>query len=150
MPRPRKCRKIRGNFDVYYYKPKGVGLSKLGQVDLELDEIEAIRLVDLEGLSMEEAATSMKISKPTICRMVNSGRKKLADAICNGKAISIQDYYLTNSNMPNFDKTGPEGEGPKTGRQMGKCEGAKNADSSFRRRVDENRRGMRRGRRGRN
>ncbi|MFC1615540.1 DUF134 domain-containing protein [Patescibacteria group bacterium] len=125
MPRPRKCRKISGDFNVYYYKPKGVGVCDLQQVDLELDEVEAIRLVDLKGLSMEEAATSMKISKPTVCRVVNSGRKKLADAICNGKAISIQDYNLTNTNMPNFDGTGPQGEGSRTGRKMGKCEGAK-------------------------
>jgi uncharacterized protein len=151
MPRPRKCRKIRGNFDVYYYKPKGVGLSELEEVKLELDEIESIRLVDAEGLGMEQAATSMKISKPTICRMVNSGRKKLADAVCNGKAISIQNYYLINTKMPNFDGTGPDGEGPKTGRQMGKCEGAKQPASNARvKRGSGNRQGQERGRRGRN
>jgi predicted DNA-binding protein (UPF0251 family) len=150
MPRPRKCRKIRGDFDVFYYKPKGVGLSQLEQVDLELDEIEAIRLVDAEGLSMEEAAVSMKISKPTVCRVVNSARQKLADAVCNGKAISIQNYFLTNTNMPNNDGTGPEGKGPKTGRQMGKCEGAKPAGSGARgRRGAGNGRGPGLGRRGR-
>jgi uncharacterized protein len=138
MPRPRKCRRIRGDFDVYYYKPKGVRLSQLEQVDLEIDEIESTRLVDLEGLSMEEAAKSMKISKPTLCRIVNSARNKLADAICNGKAISIQNY-LTNNNMPNFDGTGPNGDGPKTGKQMGKCEGAKNTNPNCRRRAGEGR-----------
>lgn len=139
MPRPRKFRRIRGDFDVYYYKPKGIGLSDLEEVQLELDEIEAMRLVDLEGLNMDEAADSMKISKPTLCRVVNSGRKKLANAICNGKAISIQNYSLTNLNMPNFDGTGPDGEGPKTGRQMGKCEGAK--ENRGRRSVRGKRRG---------
>ncbi|MBU1152050.1 DUF134 domain-containing protein [Patescibacteria group bacterium] len=148
MPRPRKCRRIRGDFSVYYYKPKGVRLSELEQVNLELDEIEGIRLVDLEGLPMEEAAESMKISKPTLCRMVNSGRKKLADAICSGKAISIHNY-LTNSNMPNFDGTGPEGKGAKTGRQMGKCDGANNSLQELNRKVGGAGQRMRRVERGR-
>lgn len=147
MPRPRKCRKIRGNFDVYYYKPKGVGLSDLEEVQLELDEMEALRLVDFEEMNMDEAAKKMKISKPTICRLTNSGRKKLADAVCNGKAISIQNYFLTNNNMPNQDGKGPNGEGPKTGRQMGKCEGAKKEAGQGRGRGAGRGRGMGRGRR---
>lgn len=130
MPRPRKCRKIRGNFDVYYYKPKGVGLRDLEEVQLELDEMEALRLIDYKGMNMDEAAGEMKISRPTICRLANSGRQKLADAVCNGKAILIQNYFLTNNNMPNFDGKGPDGKGPKTGRQRGKCEGAKGAGAA--------------------
>jgi predicted DNA-binding protein (UPF0251 family) len=149
MVRPRKCRRVRGEFDVYYYKPKGVGLSELEEVQLDIDEIEALRLVDLKGLNMEEAAKSMKISKPTLCRIVNSGRQKTANAICNGKAISIQNYHITNNNMPNFDGTGPDGEGPKTGRRMGKCEGAKK-ERVTRRSAGRAQKGTGRGRRGRN
>lgn len=130
MPRPRKCRRVQGNFGVYYFKPRGIKLRELEEVALEIDEIESFRLVDLEGLSMEEAAASMKVSGPTLCRLVNAARGKVADAICNGKAISIQNYNLTNLNMPNFDGTGPDGQGPKTGRQMGKCEGAKKSGSA--------------------
>lgn len=150
MPRPRKCRQITGDFDVFYFKPKGIGLRDLEEVQLELDELEAIRLVDLEGLNMDKAAISMKISKPTLCRIVNSARNKLANAICNGKAISIQNYFLTNNNMPNFDGTGPDGKGPKTGRQMGKCDGAKqtgSAGAGARRGANNMRRGMGQGRR---
>lgn len=54
--------------------------------------------------------------------MANSGRHKIAKAIFKGQAIKIS---LINNNMPNFDGTGPEGKGPKTGRGYGKCEGAK-------------------------
>jgi len=81
-----------------------------------------MRLVDYKGMNMEDAANCMKVSKPTLCRMVNSGRAKAAQALCDGKAIQI---FLTNNNMPNFDGTGPEGKGPKTGRGYGKCEGSK-------------------------
>ena len=137
MSRPKKFRQIDGSFGVVYYKPRGVGLSDLEQVDLNLDEIEALRLVDFEGLNMEDAADRMRISKPTLCRLVNVCRCKLADAICNGKAISIVDadnfIYLTKNTMPNLDGTGPDGEGPKTGRQMGNCEGAKGSEVPLRR-----------------
>jgi len=132
VPRPRKCRKIKGNFTTYYFKPRGVGLSELEEVNLEMDELEALRLVDFEGLNMEEAGKQMKISKPTLCRIVNSGRRTLADAVCCGKAISIQNYSLNQNNMPNMDGTGPDGHGPKTGRGMGNCEGAKKEASAGR------------------
>jgi predicted DNA-binding protein (UPF0251 family) len=148
MPRPRKYRRITGDFDVFYFKPKGVGLVDLEDVRLELEELEALRLVDFEKNNMEDAAKKMKISKPTLCRIVNSARNKVSDAVCNGKAISIQNYHLTNLNMPNFDGTGPDGEGPKTGRRMGKCEGAKKETTYPRRRNVSNRRGMRRRGRG--
>jgi uncharacterized protein len=88
-------------------------------VELELDEVEALRLVDLEGTKMDEAAKSMKVSKPTICRIVNGARKKLADAVSNGKYININ-----HNTMPKMDGTGPKGEGPMTGRGMGDCKNA--------------------------
>ena len=145
MPRPRKRRNITGQFDIYYFKPKGVGLRDLEEIQLELDEIEAVRLADFEGQNMDSAAKKMKISKPTFCRLVNSARKKLADAVCNGKAISIQNYHLTNINMPNFDGTGPDGEGPRTGRQMGNCQDAKRQGQEARPRRGAANRGLGRG-----
>jgi len=64
-------------------------------VDLEesvmgMDEFEAVRLKDLEGLEQEEAAKKMKISRSTFQRLVVSARKKIADAIVHGKAIKIE------------------------------------------------------------
>ncbi len=125
MPRPRKRRMVRGRYNEYYFKPSGVRLSSLQQIDLTFDEIEAIKYVDLEGLNMDESAKKLKVSKPTVCRIVNGARKKMADAVINGKAINISQYYLTNKTMPNLDGTGPDGQGPKTGRGMGNCDGAK-------------------------
>lgn len=144
MPRPRKRRMVRGRYNEYYFKPKGVRLSSLEQIDLTFDEIEALKYVDLEELNMDEAAKKLKVSKPTVCRIVNGARKKMADAVINGKAINIAKYYLTHVTMPNQDGTGPNGEGPKTGRGMGNCKGANSQNDDRPRRGQG--RGMGRGR----
>ena len=62
----------------------------LEQVRLAVEEIEAIRLKDLEGLEQEQCAERMSISRPTFQRVLASGRRKLADALVNGKAIRIE------------------------------------------------------------
>jgi predicted DNA-binding protein (UPF0251 family) len=56
---------------------------------LTVDEFEAVRLKDLEGLDEVDAAKKMNISQPTFNRLLSSARKKIADAIVNGKAIKI-------------------------------------------------------------
>jgi hypothetical protein len=73
-----------------YYKPRGIPLSTLEQVDLTVDEIEAIRLVDLDGLYQADAAEKMNVSRQTLGRILESARKKIADALVTGKALSIQ------------------------------------------------------------
>jgi len=90
MVRPRLCRRIRFNPDVTYFKPRGVPLRELEEVILPVDEYEAVRLKDLEGLEQEECAKKMNISQPTFHRLVLSARRKVADAIINGKAIKIE------------------------------------------------------------
>jgi predicted DNA-binding protein (UPF0251 family) len=62
----------------------------LEETILAVDEFEAIRLKDLEGLEQEECASRMNISQPTFHRLVLSARKKIAEAIVNGKAIRIE------------------------------------------------------------
>ncbi len=57
---------------------------------LDLDELEALRLVDYEGLKFDEAAERLKCSKAKVWRLVNSGRKKLIDAVINGKILLIK------------------------------------------------------------
>ena len=57
---------------------------------MHVDEYEAVRLKDLEGLEQEDCAKKMNISQPTFHRLVLSARKKIADAIINGKAIRIE------------------------------------------------------------
>lgn len=89
MPRPRRCRRIWFEPSTTYFKPAGVRMINLSEVVLTLDEFEAVRLKDLEGLEEEAAAKKMGISQPTFNRIVNAARKKIADAIVYGKAIKI-------------------------------------------------------------
>ncbi len=90
MVRPRKCRMIWKMPDITYFKPRGIPMRSLEEVNLNCEEMEAIRLKDTEGLSQEEAAEKMNISQPTFHRILVSGRKKVADALFNGKAIEIK------------------------------------------------------------
>ncbi len=90
MPRPRIQRRIRCHPDATFFKPAGIRMIELEEVILGFDEIEAIRLKDLEGLEQEECAKKMGISQPTFHRALISARKKIADALLNGKAIRIE------------------------------------------------------------
>jgi len=56
---------------------------------MTLDEFEAIRLADLDGLYQEKAAEQMNVSRPTFSRIVESAHRKLADALVHGKALVI-------------------------------------------------------------
>jgi len=90
MVRPRLCRRVRCNPEVIYFKPRGIPLRELEEVILLVDEYEAVRLKDLLGLEQEKCAKKMNISQPTFHRLVLSARKKISDAIINGKAIRIE------------------------------------------------------------
>ncbi len=89
MPRPRRCRRVAAEPHVVYFKPAGVPLSGLEESILSIDEYEAIRLKDLEGLDQDACAESMQISQPTFHRLLSSARKKVAESLVNGKAIKI-------------------------------------------------------------
>jgi predicted DNA-binding protein (UPF0251 family) len=75
---------------VGFFKPAGIPVNELQAIRLSLEEIESMRLKDLEGLEQEECAQQMRISRPTFHRVLESARKKLADALINGKAIQIE------------------------------------------------------------
>jgi predicted DNA-binding protein (UPF0251 family) len=78
------------NPNVTYFKPRGIPLVDLEETILNVDEFEAVRLKDLNDLEQEECAKRMNISQPTFNRLVRGARKKIADAIVNGKAIRIE------------------------------------------------------------
>ena len=90
MSRPKKCRCVGCNPNVYYFKPRGIPLVHLEEVSVRLDELEAIRLADYEGLYHEDAAQKMKISRATFGRILDEARHKVAEAILKGKALKIE------------------------------------------------------------
>ncbi|MHB8104479.1 MAG: DUF134 domain-containing protein [Dehalococcoidales bacterium] len=90
MSRPRKCRRVEFLPNVTYFKPAGIPLRDLEEVSMSIEEVEAIRLKDLEGLEQEQGAEKMNISRPTFQRVLASARQKIADALLNGKAIRIE------------------------------------------------------------
>jgi predicted DNA-binding protein (UPF0251 family) len=89
MSRPFKNRKINGLFNADCYKPNGVPLSMLANVELSVDELEALRFADLENMYQDAAAEKMEVSRQTFGNIIKSARGKVADAIINGKAIKI-------------------------------------------------------------
>jgi len=98
MPRPRKCRRIQGEFGIGYFGPKGVPMRDMELVILNHEEVEALRLADLEGMYHEQAAEIMGVSRPTFGRVLETARRKLADALINGKALRVEggSYALVN------------------------------------------------------
>jgi len=90
MGRIPKWRRVAFIPEITYFKPVGVSLRALDRVRLSVEEAEAIRLKDLEGLGQEECAQRMSISRPTFHRVLEAARSKLADALLNGKAIRIE------------------------------------------------------------
>jgi len=89
VSRPPIERAVGGVPHVTLFKPAGVPGRDLEQLSLAVDELEAIRLVDLEGLSHEQAAAAMGVSRQTVGRVLQRGRAKVAEALVGGKAILI-------------------------------------------------------------
>jgi len=90
MVRPIKPRRVLFDPDVVYFKPRAVPLSMLDEVDLNIDELEALRLCDFKNLEQTEAARKMKISQSTLQRILTLARQKVAQALIEGKAIKIR------------------------------------------------------------
>jgi predicted DNA-binding protein (UPF0251 family) len=89
MSRPNKLRCVDFLPGVGFFRPMGVPINTLREVCLSVEEVEALRLKDLEGLEQEGCAEKMHISRPTFHRVLESARSKIADALVNGKAIRV-------------------------------------------------------------
>jgi len=85
-----KWRRVASIPEVNYFKPVGIPLRLLEEVCLSVEEAEAIRLRDLEGLEQEGCARKMNISRPTFHRVLGTARGKIAQALLKGKAIRIE------------------------------------------------------------
>jgi uncharacterized protein len=95
---------------VTYFKPAGIPLRVLEENCLSLEEVEALRLRDLEHLEQVECARKMNVSRPTFQRVLASARKKVADSLLGGKALRIEggNYEL------NVPKNVPASESERT------------------------------------
>jgi len=91
MVRPINPRRLRFNPEVLYFKPRGVPMRILEEVELLSDELEAIKLHDVDGLDQIEAAKKMNVSQPTFGRILDKAYKKIAEALVKGKAIKISN-----------------------------------------------------------
>jgi predicted DNA-binding protein (UPF0251 family) len=88
----KRChRHICGKPDVLIFKPAGIQRNNLEEIVIDLDEYEALRLVDIENLTMQSGAEKMKISSATFNRLVQSVHSKIANAIIYWKVIRINN-----------------------------------------------------------
>ena len=95
MARPHKQRFVGPPPRATVFKPQGMPVHQLEMVILSLDELEALRLADLEGDQQEQAAAKMNISRPTFGRILDSAHKTVADSLLNGKALCIKGGPVT-------------------------------------------------------
>jgi predicted DNA-binding protein (UPF0251 family) len=86
MPRPKKCRSVCFVPDNQYFYP---AQENEEEVVVIVEEIEALRLSDFEGMEQDIASEKMNVSRGTFQRIINQARFKIADALVNGKAIKI-------------------------------------------------------------
>jgi len=73
-----------------YFKPRGIPVGQLEEVNLTIEELEALRLVDLESMYQEDAAREMGVSRQTVQRMITEARAKVIEALVTGKALRIE------------------------------------------------------------
>jgi len=123
MPRPHKCRFVGGAPGVSHFKPAGVPGQKLATVELQLDELEALRLADLEGFYQEQAAGAMGISRATFGRVLDRAHQKVADAIINGKMLSVKGGNVAEKVIRRFNcgSCGDDFGIPTGGGRPGQC-----------------------------
>ena len=89
MARPVKQRRIACVPAASYFKPAGVPLRDLEEIVLGLDEVEAMRLTDIEDLYQADAALKMGVSRQTLGNILARAHKKVAAALIEGKALRI-------------------------------------------------------------
>ena len=90
MARPQKIRKIASPPAMTGFKPFGLQAYELEVVTLKLEEYESFRMIDYDGLSQDQAAAKMNISRPTFTRLYNRALKSIAKAFVEGRAIEME------------------------------------------------------------
>ena len=92
MPRKKCLRHVGFDPKSAYFKPRGIPMNYLEEINLEPDEFEAIRLRDLKGLYQEKAAEQMGISRQTFGRILESAHKKVADKINDDSNYTLNKF----------------------------------------------------------
>lgn len=110
MPRPRKRRNLGRLPRPAIYKPAGIPLDSLNQVRLLQEELEALRLADLQALTQVEAAQQMGISRSTFQRILSRAHRQVALALCEGNALQIVGVEL--------ERTGTSAAKPENRKRM--------------------------------
>jgi predicted DNA-binding protein (UPF0251 family) len=100
MARPHKSRCIQHQQGTKAFKPVGIPMSRLKQVVLHLDEMEALRLTNLLDLDQEAAAAQMGVSRATVSRILKSARKKITQALVEGHAVCIEEGAAPLQHLP--------------------------------------------------
>lgn len=98
MPRPTRCRRICSYPDHWGFEPLEATADQ--PIVLTLDEFETLRLIDYQGLTQEECAAKMDVSRATVTGIYGSARHKLADALVNGKRLRITGGTYRIDEMP--------------------------------------------------
>jgi len=116
MPRPVKPRRISVVPKTHLFKPAGSRLKKEDCIQLNLEELEAIKLKDIDGLDQQTCANQMEVSRQTLQLILESARKKVATALVDGRGLSIEGGYY---NYGGCDDTCPRCHGQKGCRHRG-------------------------------
>ena len=89
--RPKIPRKICHCPTATYFKPQGIPHQALESICLDADELEAVRLKDFLGYNQRRSAKEMKVSQPTLARILKSARQKIASCLIEGKAVKLDN-----------------------------------------------------------
>ena len=106
MPRPKQCRRVCRLPNCTYFKPAGIPMATLEEVVVAVDELEAMRLVDIEKLYHEQAAEQMGVSRRTFGRIIDSARTKVTQALLRGTALRIEGGTIEMAEQQGFRKLG--------------------------------------------
>ena len=111
MARPKKCRRVCGVPRVCRFLPENGGGE---QVILTVDELECIRLLDLEGLTQEQCAAQMMVARATVTAIYDAARRRVAQALVCGRELVIQggDFAVCEHGGHCCGRCG-QGEGPR-------------------------------------
>jgi predicted DNA-binding protein (UPF0251 family) len=89
LGRPRRNRRVGFDHQANFYKPQGIPLKNLDIIELSFEELEALRLKNIENKNQDECADSMKTSQSTFQRILSDAYRKISRGLIEGKAIKI-------------------------------------------------------------